>query len=128
MSSSAYASALKNLGGAFITKNPGSNVAEGSGSGAHHEDVTESMAPSTSLAPAIENFEDIIDIPDEPERPVPKKRKHNDVKPPKVRGPVTEKVVCEEEGKDSEGDSVHISNFTLEKLASTMSEIPTDED
>lgn len=128
MSSSAYALALKNLAGAFKTKNPSSNVVGGPESSAHHEDVVEFAAPLSSPILVDETFEDITDISDAPEGLAPKKRNHNIVKPPKVRGPVIEKVVCDEEGKDLEGVLVHIGNFTLEKFSSTLSEIPTHED
>lgn len=126
MSSSAYASVLRNLGGVHNTRRR--NSAGGSGSGANHEDAAESAAPITDPIPTNENVEDVVEIPDASEVPVTKKRKHPATKPPKFKGPVIEKVSCDGEGKSLDGGSVHVGNFTLEKLISTMAEIPTDED
>lgn len=126
MSSSAYASVLRNLGGVHRTQRQ--NSAGGSRSGPNQEDAAESAAPVTDPVPIAENVENVIEILDAPEAPVPKKRKHATTKPPKSKDPVVEKITCDEEGKNLDGGPVRIGNFTLEKLTSITAEIPTDED
>lgn len=66
------------------------------------------------MVPVIKNVDNNIEIPDAPDRPLPKKRKHAAMKPPKAKGPVDEKNVCDEKGKDPEGGPVHIGNFILQ--------------
>lgn len=86
MSSSAYASALKILGGAFRTKNPGS--AAGSGYVANCEDVAESAAPQVDPIIHVEDAEkvdDVIEVADGPERQAPKGRKVMGLSLPKTR-------------------------------------------
>lgn len=129
MSSSAFASTLKILGGGFKTKNPGSTA--GSGSGSQREDAAESSAPR--VEPVIQAEDDgkvdeVVEIVAGPEKPARKKRKVVGFKPPKGNEPVIEKVACDKTCKDQEGDPVQVGSFTLEQLATTMSEIPTEED
>lgn len=62
------------------------------------------------------------------EGPVPKKRKTDVVKPPKGKEPVVEKVICDSEGKDQDGEPIRVGTFTLEQLASTIFDIHTDQD
>lgn len=84
MSSPAFASALKTLGGGFKTRGPDSTA--GSGSGAQREDATESAAPQVDPVVPVENAgrtENVVEIGSGPERPVSKKRKAVGVKPPK---------------------------------------------
>lgn len=115
MSSSAYASILKNLGGPFQTRNPSSGGA--SGYGPHREDAAESAAPQ---AIPVLNSEP-VDVERITDKPVRKKRKTTGVKPPKGMDPVVEGVVCDDEGKGPDGEEVWIGTFTLQQLASTMS-------
>lgn len=136
MSSSAYASVLKNLGGGFRTKNPDS--AGGSGSGPPQEDAAESVAPVVPTpvvgdagddgnVVGVVNAGKAVDLGDDPSR-APKKRKLAGTKPLKSKEPAVEKVVCDEGGNNPDGEQIRIGNFSLEQLANTMSEIPSDED
>lgn len=114
------------MGGAFKTRKQVS--AGGSGSTSNQKDAIESAAPHGTYAPVVENFDNNINIKELSERPAPKKSKVVVVKPPKGNELVVERVVCDEEGKGPDGGSVQIGNFTLEQLASTISEILMDED
>lgn len=125
MSSSAYASAFKNLGGAFQKRKPVST--EGSSSRRNREDAVESTAPQV-VDPSVEPVENVIDVSGLLEARVPKKIKRVGVKPPKGKNAVPGEVVCEEEYKGPDENPVQIGNFTLEKLESTMSEIPSDQE
>lgn len=129
MYSSAFAYALKNLGGGFRTRKPGSIAM--SGSAANREDAAESMAPLIDPVLLVDNagkIDGAVDVADGPDWQAPKRRKVVGVKPPKTKEPTMEKVVCDEAGKDRDGEPVRIGNFSLEQLATTMSKIPNDED
>lgn len=104
---------MKSLGGGFKTRGPSSTV--GSGSGAPRYDAAKSAAPRADPVIPVENAgrtENVVEIASGPERPISKKRKVVWVKPSKAKEPAVKRVVCDDAGKDQDGEPVQIGNFT----------------
>lgn len=131
MSRSAYASSLKNLGGAFRTKGT-ANSAGGSESGANREDGAESAAPSINVdgIPDPPSLEDPIihGSPDAEDRPRPKRMKNLGKKPPRPQNvPLDDKDdVLETLAGEGGPDAVRV--HSVKEVAKMMSEIPSNED
>lgn len=109
------------------SRNP---VSQGGSGSAQHEDGAESAAPQRVPDPVIipDSGVAVEDTTRVAEGPVPKKRKIVASKPPKGKDPIIEQVICNEEGIFPDGEPVRIGAFTLQEIASTLSDIPTDGD
>lgn len=126
MSSSACATILKNLGGAHkVLGNSGS--AGGSGSNPHREEAAECAAPQAK-AVDVDNVETVIEVEDDQDDPFSKKRKIGATKTQKRKDLVIDPIICDTKGKAPDGEPVRVRTFTLQDLASSMSEISSDED
>ncbi|XP_074349307.1 uncharacterized protein LOC141689046 [Apium graveolens] len=127
MSSFAYAVAFNSLGLAYKTTKgapgPGFDSADAEGG-------AESSAPQNVVDLAN------VPLPDDPvvqeifedEAPRPKKRKSVPGKPPRGQAAISNRVICDSEGKGLGGEPVKVGTKSLVYLVGFMSSIPSEED
>ncbi|KAL8105661.1 hypothetical protein AgCh_029458 [Apium graveolens] len=112
----------------FSEADPDKQGTPGPGSGSVDiEGGAESSVPQNIPDPGHESEPEVQEIPggDDPLR---KKRKYVPTKPPRGKAVVSNRVVCDSEGRGPDGEAVKIGTKTLIDLAGFMSSIPSEDD